>query len=100
MRFVKKPIEVEAYQMTEEQAWDVDSYPAWLADASRKNQLVFNVMSANASKVHPEVPIARVVTINGPSQFRLNDWLVIDTKGYLYPCDPEIFAATHEPIDD
>jgi hypothetical protein len=29
----------------------------------------------------------------------LNDWVIRGVKGELYPCKPDIFAATYEPAE-
>lgn len=29
-----------------------------------------------------------------------NDWIITGVKGEMYPCKPDIFAATYEPVDD
>lgn len=28
------------------------------------------------------------------------DWIITGVKGELYPCKPDIFAATYEPVED
>jgi hypothetical protein len=29
-----------------------------------------------------------------------NDWIIKGVKGELYPCKPDIFEATYEPVDE
>lgn len=29
-----------------------------------------------------------------------NDWIIKGSKGELYPCKPDIFAATYEPVSE
>lgn len=28
------------------------------------------------------------------------DWIITGIKGEVYPCKPDVFAATYEPVDD
>lgn len=39
-----------------------------------------------------------VGTLEGTMTGKLGDWLIRGVKGELYPCKPEIFEATYEPV--
>ena len=39
-----------------------------------------------------------VGTLEGTMTGKLGDWLIRGVKGELYPCKPDIFAATYEPV--
>jgi len=39
-----------------------------------------------------------VATLEGVMTGQLGDWLIRGVKGELYPCKPDIFAATYEPV--
>ena len=97
MQFVKKPIIVEAYQMTSDQAWEPRAYPQWLANALHsRGVLLFDQGYAHTAL--PGTPIGKVMTHNGQAELKLNDWIVLDTRGVPYPCDPDIFAETYSPV--
>jgi hypothetical protein len=38
-----------------------------------------------------------VETLEGRMEVSLNDWIITGVKGEIYPCKPDIFAATYEP---
>lgn len=38
-------------------------------------------------------------TLEGVMEARSGDWIIRGVKGELYPCKPDIFAATYEPAD-
>ena len=38
-----------------------------------------------------------VPTLEGAMLCRVGDWLIRGVKGELYPCKPDVFAATYEP---
>lgn len=40
---------------------------------------------------------ALIRTLEGEMLARHGDWIIRGVKGELYPCKPEIFAATYEP---
>lgn len=43
-----------------------------------------------------------VLTIHGQQAYlKPGDWVIAEPDGeHYYPCKPEIFAATYEPVDD
>jgi len=43
-------------------------------------------------------PHAHVHTLEGPLKASVGDWIITGVKGERYPCKPDIFAATYEPV--
>lgn len=41
-----------------------------------------------------------ISTLEGEMRADLQDWIIRGVKGELYPCKPDIFAATYEPVND
>jgi hypothetical protein len=39
-----------------------------------------------------------IATLEGPLHASPNDWIIKGVKGEFYPCKPDIFAATYEPV--
>lgn len=39
-----------------------------------------------------------IYTLEGPMTVSLNDWVIKGVKGEFYPCKPDIFEATYEPV--
>lgn len=39
-----------------------------------------------------------VATLEGPLFASNGDWIIKGVKGEFYPCKPDIFAATYEPV--
>lgn len=39
-----------------------------------------------------------VPTLEGDMLARPNDWIIRGVQGEFYPCKPDIFAATYEPV--
>ena len=40
-----------------------------------------------------------IETLEGPMKVSYGDWIVRGIKGELYPCKPDIFAATYEVVE-
>lgn len=39
-----------------------------------------------------------IPTLEGTMRAEVGDWIIKGIKGELYPCKPDIFAATYEPV--
>lgn len=39
-----------------------------------------------------------IQTLEGPMTASPNDWIIQGVKGEFYPCKPDIFAVTYEPV--
>lgn len=79
MKFRKKPVEVEAFQITRE----------WL-DAIEKYHL--------KDGVYPQSDYVIVKTLEGNMRGEIGDWIIKGVAGELYPCKPDIFKKTYEPV--
>ena len=91
-KFRKKPVVVEAIQLTEELAL------SYLCD---RVPGPFGLhVSGSFNPKRREVNHARVSikTLEGTMNADLNDWIIKGVKGELYPCKPDIFEATYEPV--
>jgi len=40
-----------------------------------------------------------IPTLEGTMRFTPEDTLITGVKGEIYPCKPDIFAATYEPVE-
>ena len=43
-------------------------------------------------------PALLIPTLEGTMRAEVNDWIIRGIKGELYPCKPDIFEATYEPV--
>lgn len=41
-----------------------------------------------------------IPTLEGELYASVNDWIIRGVKGEFYPCKPDIFAATYEPVEE
>jgi len=83
-RFRKKPVVIEAVR------WDAKKIicppgPEWFADAEEKGII----------KLAGDILL--ISTLEGEMRAQPGDWIIQGVKGEIYPCKPDIFAATYEP---
>ena len=83
----KKPVVIEAFNWTggPDQAED----PEWIVDAIRGGTVRFE------NEGTPDVSML-IDTLEGTHRANQGDWIIRGVKGELYPCKPDIFAATYE----
>jgi hypothetical protein len=41
-----------------------------------------------------------IPTLEGVMTASIGDWIIKGVKGEFYPCKPDIFAATYEPVSE
>lgn len=88
--FRKKPVVIEAFETRDVLACartDWRSMPVCIMDAYERGEIVF---------ANDHVSIA---TLEGVHRADLDDKIIKGVKGELYPCKPDIFAATYEAVD-
>lgn len=89
-KFRKKPVVIEAFRWTGE--LDRAEGPGWAIDA----------IGAGVVRFEPTESFGTVLcikTLEGTMTAAPGDWIIKGVKGELYPCKPDIFAATYEPVD-
>jgi len=103
MKYRKKPIVIEAFQMTLYTRWHKDDWPMWLNDAWNMEP------SEGAVWVDDSKPNAKgqqsanelfCGTLEGVCSIALGDYIIRGVKGEIYPCKPDIFEATYDPIKE
>ena len=88
-KFRKKPIVIEAMQVP------MSVYPQHLTDELSK------FMNAKDGRSWYGKPNGDIVihTLEGDMTAQPGDWIIRGIKGELYPCKPDIFEATYEPVN-
>ena len=95
-KYRKKPVVIEAFQMTPDRRMDNSEWPAWLGEAwngERDAEGTLQRVDMNAAL--PDM--LEVVTLEGKHLVTWGDYIIRGVKGELYPCKPDIFSATYEP---
>lgn len=90
-RFRKKPVEVEAMQLPK------------ALDNERALHVVARWCSGEVRWTHAVGGHDRhcidIETLEGTMTALPGDWIIKGVQGEFYPCKPDIFAATYEPVD-
>lgn len=95
--FRKKPVVIEAFQMTREQRQDNKDWPDWLNEAWNKPH---DAAGAVFPKDFPDsdgTDELCIFTMEGVHLVTFDDWIIRGVSGELYPCKPDIFERTYEP---
>ena len=87
MKFRKKPVVIEAYQIPPNDGLTREAPPMWLVDA---------LLDGRVNPV--ETGGVGITTREGVMRGDVGDWIIRGVKGELYPCKPDIFEATYEPV--
>ncbi|MDI5767642.1 hypothetical protein MJN71_20830 [Salmonella enterica subsp. enterica serovar Cerro] len=82
-KFRKKPVIIDAV------LWD------------GKLETVEEILSGSTcSSVEQDLcdPALIIETLEGKMKADVGDWIIKGVKGELYPCKPDIFEATYQPV--
>ena len=86
-RYRKKPVEIEAMQG---RAYtDFARIVTWINE---------NGGDAVAKQVDPGPAYMEITTLEGVMRADVGDWVIKGIQGEFYPCKPDIFEATYEPV--
>jgi hypothetical protein len=94
----KRPVAIQAYQIPPTSLHDgrfvlPADCPAWLREAWKQR------CGEGAMWWDREDGLV-IGTLEGVHLVRINDWIIRGVKGELYPCKPDIFEATYEPVGE
>jgi hypothetical protein len=85
MRYRKKPIVVDAVQWLNKKI-TVPPGPEWFLEAEESG-----VIQLAGTTLF-------IKTLEGEMRAEPGDWIIRGVKGEIYPCKPDIFAATYEEV--
>ena len=84
MKFRKKPVVIEAIQWTGKNQVEVSAFMGG-QELNLNSQGIGTIM---------------IRTLEGRLIALKEDWIIKGVKGELYPCKPDIFEQTYEPVLD
>lgn len=94
-QYRKRPIVVDAFQMTHRHRWDNLNWPDWL---NRAWQMDGGESSLNIDADDPKCERLVIFTKEGVYRLKWNDWIIKGIQGELYPCKPDIFETTYDKV--
>lgn len=87
MKYRKKPVVIDAWQFTKENFKEGSPKEFRHKDISLWSQYGGKVIGGE------------IKTLEGKHEVSENDWIIKGIKGEFYPCKPDIFDMTYEPVD-
>ena len=78
-KFRKKPVMIEAIQWRGDNLEEIKDFMGYY-EYAKKNLIIH--------------------TLEGKMMAQVNDWIIRGVQGEYYPCKPDIFEKTYEPVVD
>lgn len=86
MKYRKKPVVIEAIQ--------------FLDDAKRISELQeFAGKDLRVDYSNKDNPVLKIDTLEGTMTASVGDYVIKGVNGEFYPCKPDIFEKTYEPVE-
>jgi len=99
-KYRKKPVVIEAFHWCNDSRQDPAAWPPWLLDASEMSPAQIGSFWENREGCRFGVnPHYEIHTLEGNHVVSENDWIIQGVQGELYPCKPDIFAATYDAVE-
>ena len=103
-RYRKKPVEIDAVQLTWPTWSDVcefvGAFPEGMKgvyvdeDGKAREDFPGDQPNGDVARIGLLIP-----TLEGTMLAVQDDWIIRGVQGELYPCKPDIFAATYEAVE-
>jgi len=96
-KYRKKPVVIEAFQMTQHDRWDNSKWPPWLNQAWNADP------GEGTLWIDPGDPMGNHLVLGtkeGVHKITWDDYIIQGIQGELYPCKPDIFKATYDLVED
>jgi len=92
MKYRKKPVVIEAFQMTAARRASNEEWPNWLHAA-------WDTPIEEPGSLYLAASALCISTLEGAHTVSVDDWIIQGVQGELYPCKPDIFEQTYEPVE-
>lgn len=96
MKFRKRPVVIEAVQFTGEPPYPEGVKGRYYDPVGRPH---------DGQENDPRMVLgldfhAVIDTLEGEHRVSVGDWVITGVKGERYPCKPDIFEMTYEPVEE
>lgn len=88
-QYRKKPVVIDAFEWTGDINQTDD--PLWITEAIKKGKIWFNQHGTSGVTME-------IATLEGNHIAQQGDYIIKGIKGEIYPCKPDIFEKTYEPV--
>lgn len=90
MKYKKKPVVIEAFQLNDRGLIGED----WFWDAVSDNKIITH----SFGKHEPDKAWCEINTLEGVMTASSGDFIIQGVEGEIYPCKPDIFHKTYEVV--
>ena len=94
MKFRKKPLVIEAMQF-DGTYFNGDAIQSWACTNGNTH-----IMLGHFCVDRNSCAVLDVSTLEGTMTAKPGDWIIKGINGEFYPCKPDIFEKTYEPVTD
>jgi len=98
-KYRKKPVVIEAFQMTKERRQSNMDWPRWLHEAWDKDHSEEGALFPSQFPHSDGTDKLMIHTLEGNHLVGWDDYIIQGISGEIYPCKPDIFEATYEPVE-
>jgi len=88
MRYRKKPVVIDAIQFTGNNIAEIIKFMQECANGNKSRYLRYNTKKGEYF----------ILTLEGEYKLTEGDYVICGVKGEFYPCKPDIFEITYEPV--
>lgn len=93
-KYVKKPVEIEAIQLKEDNIIEVFDF----LDGANYKETKSTEELKDFSQMMLKRGYIEIKTLEGIMKASFGDYIIKGVKGEFYPCKPDIFQATYEEV--
>ncbi len=98
-KFRKMPVVIEARQSTGEPGSNRDIIDWTRGSETPASMDTFIGIDDDGAENHHEKPMLSITTLEGAHWVTPGDWVIKGVNGEFYPCKPDIFEKTYEPVE-
>ena len=98
-KYRKKPVVIEAFQITKKTRQDNSEWPKWLNEAWNKDFEDVGMVGCEDFPNSNGKDRLIIRTLEGVMTVSWDDFIIKGVAGELYSCKPDIFAETYELVE-
>lgn len=94
MQYRKKPVVIEAFRV------GIENIPDWFMDKVTSNDIILRrIPFDEARATNYGLTYCEIKTLEGVMRGDYGDFIIKGVNGEIYPCKPDIFDKTYEPVN-
>ena len=93
-KYIKKPVQIEAIQLKEDNIIEVFDF----LDGANYKQTKSSEELEDFSQMILKQGYIEIETLEGIMKANFGDYIIKGIKGEFYPCKPDIFQATYKEV--